>query len=79
MSIIVFILCRVFVFSSSLNSSRKENFISLKIRTSEKVAPSAPHNVAIKRFCGWEIIRKPTANGAENPNEIKIPPKKIPM
>lgn len=79
MSTIFSIILIVLVSYKFLSSFINENFIVLKIIKSATIPPIPPMSAAKKIFDGCEINKNPTANGAENPNEINIPERKIPM
>ena len=50
----------------------------LKIVTSAINAPNPPIKAAKKIFSVWTVKKNPTAKGAVNPNENKIPAIKLP-
>ncbi len=65
------------VFSKSLNSFIKENFIILKIMRSLIIAPIPPKMAARKIFSGFNERKIPIAKGVVNPKENNMPAMRI--
>ena len=74
-----FILFKDPSLDTSLNSSSNENFIKLNIIKSDVRAPMPAMIPVSQMFEGFNVMKNPTAKGAENPNAKSIPAMKTLM